>query len=457
MRTLAILGLTAVLGALAACAPRVVPVPAVETPRFPDFLPPSVPADAVGGRAAQHQDRAWRFLQAGDLTNAEREVEAALQAVPAYYPALTIAGYIGLAREDEERALTYFERSLARQNGDTAALVGRGQALVALNREPEAIATFEAALAVDPSLVDVRRRVAVLRFRALEQDLALAREAAQAGRLDAAEQAYRAALARSPDSAFLYRELADVERRRGQVDLAMEYFRKAIELDPSDAGSLLQIAALLEARDELTQALEVYDRALALDPAPSTEALRDAVRARLELARLPAEYRAIATASQVARGDLAALIGVRLSHVLQALAARETVVLTDMRGDWAEPWIVAVTQAGVMEAYANHTFQPRAPVRRVDLAEAVVRLLPHIAAPTDLRAWQGARRSFTDLSAGHLAYPAASAAVASGVMTMGSGGSFAPSEPVTGAEAMAAIERLEAMAGPPTGRRVPWQ
>jgi hypothetical protein len=181
------------------------------------------------------------------------------------------------------------------------------------------------------------------------------------------------------------------------------------------------------------------------------------LRARLELARQPAEYRAIATASQVTRADLAALIGVRLGHVLQAFAPRETVVLTDVRGDWAEQWIVAVTQAGVMEAYANHTFQPRASVRRVDLAEAVVRLLPHVASPGDLRAWQGARRTFTDLSAGHLAYPAASAAVASGVMTMGSSGSFAPSEPVTGAAAVAAIERLQAMAGPTSGRRAPWQ
>jgi hypothetical protein len=115
---------------------------------------------------------------------------------------------------------------------------------------------------------------------------------------------------------------------------------------------------------------------------------------------------------------------------------------------------MAVAQAGVMEGYANHTFQPQTVVRRIDLAQAVAQLLPVVAAPADLTAWQGAARSFADLSAGHLAYPAASAAVASGVMTAGAGGRFEPSRPVTGAEAVAAMQRLEAMGGLPAGQGV---
>ena len=40
---------------------------------------------------------------------------------------------------------------------------------------------------------------------------------------------------------------------------------------------------------------------------------------------------------------------------------------------------MSVTRAGVMEVYANHTFQPAAIVRRGDLAQAASRVLALIA------------------------------------------------------------------------------
>src|SRR5205807_5563588 len=114
----------------------------------------------------------------------------------------------------------------------------------------------------------------------------------------------------------------------------------------------------------------------------------------------------------------------------------ERVVVTDVGPHWAEAWIRAVARAGVVEPYANHTFPPQAAVRRADLAQAVRGLLARIGTPAEVRTWDNARPPFSDLSTGHLAYPAASAAVASGVMTAGDDGSFQPSRPVTGAEAV---------------------
>jgi tetratricopeptide (TPR) repeat protein len=436
--------LTLLFAVLSACAPRMAPVPVVETPKYPEFLAPVVPPGLAADRAARHQDPAWAFLQAGDLRNAEREVTAALRASPTFYPAETIAGYVRLARGDAKAALARFDASLARA-GSASAYLGRGQALAALEREPEAIAALEAALAVDPGLAAVSRQIEVLRFRALERDLAGAREAARSDRLDEAAHAYQAALASSPESAFLFRELGDVERRQGRQDEALAHFRRAVELDAYDASSLVQIAALLEDREDWTGALLAYDQALAIDPVAATAERRDAVRRRLDLATLPAEYQAIEGASEVTRGQLAALLGVRLAHVLTP--TRESVVMTDVRGQWAEPWIVAVAQAGVIDPFANHTFQPDLPVRRVDLAQTVVQLLTKIADPGEMRSWQISGRTFSDLSTGHLAHAAALVAVASGVMMAGPGDAFEPSMPVTGAEAVVAVERLAGMAG----------
>ena len=79
----------------------------------------------------------------------------------------------------------------------------------------------------------------------------------------------------------------------------------------------------------------------------------------------------------------------------------------------------------------------------------MARLLARVAAerPAAAKAWDSARLKFSDLAPSHLAYPAASVAVASGVMKTGAENNFQPSRPVTGAEAIDAIAKVESLAG----------
>ena len=436
---------------LSACAPKIVPAPVATAPRFPDFVRPAVPSAMANGPAAASASRGWSFLQAGDLRTAEREFAAALRILPAFYPAETSLGYLELARKDAKSALPHFDRALDlnAQHDDVSAFLGRGQALLALNRESEALTAFEAALAADPSQSELARRVEVLKFRSVEQGVGRARDAGRSGRLDEAVQAYTTAIASSPDSAFLYRERAGVERQKGDADAALADFRKAAALEPGDAKSFAQMGELLEARGEFEAAAKAYADASAIEPSAELDKHLEDLRNKTALARLPAEYRGIEQAPQVTRGDLAALIGIRLGSLLPAARRGDAALITDVRNHWAATWIMSVARAGIMEPYANHAFQPRTVVRRTDLAQAVARLLAQIANrnPARAKAWESARLKFGDLSASHLAYPAASAAVASGVMKTAGDNSFQPSRAVTGAEAIAAIERIEALAG----------
>jgi tetratricopeptide (TPR) repeat protein len=438
---------------LSACAPKIVPVPVVTAPKFPDFMRPAVPTAMANSPAAASAARGWALLQAGDFKTAEREFGAALKAMPAFYPAETSLGYLELARKDPKAALPHFDRALEinAQHDDVAAFIGRGQALLALNRETDALAAFEAALAVDPSQTELARRVEVLRFRNVEQGLGRARDAARGGRLDEAALAYVAAIASSPDSAFLYRELAGVERRKGDADEAIDHFRKAAALDPGDAASLAQIGEILETRGDFDEAVKAYTDALAIEPGADLEKRLDDVRAKAALARLPAEYRAIEQAAQITRGDLAALIGIRLGGLLPAGRRGDAALITDVRNNWAAIWIMSVARAGIMEPFANHAFQPRTIVRRTDLAQAVARILAlaRIVAqnPGRAKTWESARLKFSDLSPSHLAYPAASIAVASGVMKTAGGNTFQPSKAVTGAEAIDTMANIQSLAG----------
>jgi Tfp pilus assembly protein PilF len=432
----------AALMASAACAAKVVQPPVVTAPKFPQFISPDVPAELASTLSAWSHDRGWRFLQAGDLRNAEQEFGLALRS-PDFYPSMAGRGYVELAREEPKAALEYFDKALAVRADYVSALVGRGETLLALRREADAIAAFERALAANPGLDDVRRRVEVFRFQSLERDLAAARQAAQAGRSEEAVQLYRAAITASPESPFLYRELGLVEARRGENDAALEHFRRAVQLDPSDAASIGSIAGIVEARGDLAEAMRLYDEALAIESSADLTRRRAALRERIELAALPDEYRAIPGAPQITRGDLAALIGVRLGPVLRQ--SRDAVVVTDLRTHWAGTWINDVVRAGVMQAYENHTFQPRAPVDRADLAAIVARLLADIVPRERIGQWRAAAIRFPDVPSGHMAYQEASVAVASGVLDRSADETFQPSRRVTGAEAVQAVERLRAM------------
>ena len=444
------------LAFVAACgAPKLIPAPVVTSPKFPDFLEPVVPPSYAGGPVATAQDRGWRLLQAGDTKNAEHEFTLALKAAPPFYPAEAGLGYVELARKDARGALQHFDRVLEREGRELSALVGRGQTLLTLEREADALKAFEAALAVDPTLTDVARRIEVLRFRGQQEDLNAARQSARSGRLREAASLYARAIQASPESPFLYRELAAVERRSGDGDRALEHLRQAVALEPEDAKSLVQIGEILEGLDDVEGAVKAYGDALAIEPNADVESKREAVRVRIELARLPDEYRAVEQAAEITRGDLAALVGVRLGALLQAPSSADAVLITDIRANWAATWIMAVARAGVMEPFANHAFQPDAVVRRADLAQVVSRLLTKLVevAPSAPKGWQSARLTFSDLAAGHLAYPAASAAVASGVMKTDANNSFQPSAPVSGSEAIDTIGRLEAMTRRATGAR----
>lgn len=428
------------------CAPKAPPALA-GAPKHPDFMFPAAPEGTLPAQAGR-LDRGWQYLQLDDLRNAEREFAAALKQQAGFYPADAAGAYVALARGNEAEALTRFDRALAANSEYVPALVGRGRALLGLDRVGDALVSFEAALAKDASLTDLKSRVDVLRFRATQDMLGRAKAATEGRRWDEAKAAYQQAIAASPDSAFLYRDLAAVEQKAGDAVAALEHYRKAVDLDASDARSWAAIGGLLEANDDVAGALAAFERARAVDPAEVPEASVARLRARAALLKLPAEYRAIPGNAGVARGEIAALIGIRLESLVARTKPRQ-LIITDIRTHWAQQWINAVARAGIMDPLPNYEFQPELRVRRGELALTVSRLLAVIgAARPDLqKKWQGAKVAVADVPAGHLSYPYVSQAVAAGVMPL-TNGNFELLRSVSGAEAIEIIGRLESLARP---------
>lgn len=441
--------LTALAGAAlvaAGCAGTPPPAVAPVTPQHPEFVFPAA-APGTPATTVDRLTRGWQRLQANDLGAAEKEFQAIDGAQRETPPAQAALGYVELARRRPDAAIPHFEAASPAGHPYGPALVGRGLAELEAHRDEAALTAFEAALAVDRALPDLPERVATLRVRVVQDRISRAERAVAAGNWDDARAAYRAAIEASPESAFLYRDLALAERKAGRPETALELARAALVHDADDARAHALIGEVLAERGEYDGALAAYRRAAELDPSPALDGAIARVRDRAREAALPAQYRTIGERSQATRADLAALLGVRLAPVL-ARAPQRPVVVTDLRGHWAQAWMQAVARAGAMEVYTNYTFQPAAGLRRADLADTVSRVLA-LVAPSSLAKWDAAAVTASDVPATHLAFPAVRRAVAAGLLPL-EGGAFQLLRPVSGAEAAQVVDRLAAMAG---GRR----
>jgi tetratricopeptide (TPR) repeat protein len=395
---------------------------------------------------------AWSQLQAGNTGGADRTYARVLKVTPGLAAALAGQGYVALARQDAARAVERFDEALTGTPSLTAALVGKGQALLELDRLADALASFEAALAADPQLA-LAPRIEMLRFRVVEDSVARARSLAKGQDLDQARIAYEAAVRVSPDSAMLYRELADVERRAGLSAEADAHLGRALELDPQDRATHVVLAETREEAGDYDGAIASYEAALKLEPSAGIEARLERARERADLAGLPEQFQSLSAKADASRADLAAALAVRVPGLLSRAPARPTPVITDVRGHWARPFIVATLRAGVLDAYPNHTFQPTGRVTRAELAHAVLRTLDLLASQGDGRAegWRRAAPEFTDLAPSHPAYAAAAQSVAAGVLEP-SAGEFEPTRPVSGLDVLEAVSRVQRLAGPLAGR-----
>ena len=281
------------------CAAR---VPIVTTPAFPDFVFPAVPPEYTATGSEPEQRDAWAFLQVGQLDEAERRFAGLMERDADFYPASAGLGWVDVARGSYVDAVDHFDDALDAAGNYLPALVGRADALLATDDVGAALASFEAALAVDPGLERVVGIVGELRFQVMSERHAQARAAVEAGRLADAEAAYEDVIAASPESAFLYLELAEIKQQQGELDEALAHTRRARRLEPNEPDAVLMEGVLLESLGDLEAAEASYALAEALNPTRESEQGLLRVRRALQLALLPVEYRDIPDIESATRG-----------------------------------------------------------------------------------------------------------------------------------------------------------
>jgi tetratricopeptide (TPR) repeat protein len=436
MRRLLALTLAGGVLLLGACAPKVVP----PLPEGEDYVYPTpMPEASVSPKERNALEKAWRKVLAGDWEGALRDYRKILGRRPGLVSAETGLAFAHLRGGQAQSAAAQFVAALEHAPDYVPALVGAGSTALRRGDVDAAFALLQRALEVAPDDPLVRKRTAALKLRVTERHLAGARQAVGAGDDSTAAREYRAALEVAPELAEMRLALAELEVAQGDTAAAVATLRE----DPSgDREVRLRLGEVLLGQGEYEEARVVYREMLARDPT-DTEARRGARTAQeiLDFQAQPEEYRQIASSSRATRADLAALLEVMVTP-LQSLPLSEPRVAVDISGSWARESIATVVGLGLMEVYPNHTFQPRATVRRGDLARASSRVLVRLG-------WRGGvGPAPTDMRPSHLDHDAVRRVVGAGLMELGPGGAFEPWRPVSGREAQEVVEALSRLVSP---------
>lgn len=431
----ALLLAAALLAGGAGCAARA-PLP---VPEGEDYVFPTPTGRELSPSELKTLRTAWTEVLAGDGARAERLLTK-LRRPGVARPSVDAAiGYARMRAGRLQDASASFAAALGAAPASVAALVGAGSTAARRGDEEAALGYYRRALAVSPEDPLVRKRVGSLKLAATERKMARAQAAADAGDAAAAESEYRGILEVAPEVAPVRLALAEKLAGRGDSKAAAE----VLAGDPTgDRGLALRRAALLVDLADFDGAEAAYRALLARDPADAAaRAGVAAAREAREAASMPEEYRRIPAAARVTRADLAALLAARVKALRRAGPGEPTVAV-DIAGSWAREPIATVLALDVMEVYPNHTFQPWATIRRVDLARAAARTLDRLRWP------RAAAPAPSDMPGSHLDYDAVDRVLGAGVMTLGPDGAFEPWRAVSGREAIDVVDAVARLVGP---------
>ncbi len=193
-----------------------------------------------------------QLLQAGKAAEAEPLFLQALTSEPRHATALEMMGIIRFGQDRHEEALAYFDQT-ATLAPSFALFSNRGAALQLLHRFGEALASYDAALALQP-------RHAMVHFNR-------GRTLQDMGRFDEALGAYRASLALDPNFALAWNNCGNTLRALKRSDEAHAAYDRALGLAPNHVEALYNRGTLLWAeKGQYAGALRDLENAARIDP-----------------------------------------------------------------------------------------------------------------------------------------------------------------------------------------------
>jgi tetratricopeptide (TPR) repeat protein len=189
--------------------------------------------------------------RAGRLADAELVFADVLRVNPTDFEVLHLQGVIAHETGRHVRAVELIGSAIALR-ATPAAHLSLGGALMALGRYAEAVASYEAALSLQPHLAEAynNRGIALQQLQRSVEAL----------------ESFDRALALQPESAEFHNNRGNVLRHLDRAREALVSYERALTLQPDFAAALNNRGIVLQALLRFREAAGSYERALALKP-----------------------------------------------------------------------------------------------------------------------------------------------------------------------------------------------
>jgi tetratricopeptide (TPR) repeat protein len=424
---------------LASCVPAPPPPPNLYLENLPQSLTGSMELE----ERIQTQD-AWNLIRDGRLDKAQKAILNLGPENPLYAIG---QGYLALARDDYQSAEGFFNQAVENNPNSTLAHLGLVQTFQKTDASDKAFNELREVLKLDSRNAWARDSYEALKKQKTAAAVDEARAAAASGDVQKAENAYLRALHYSPESPAVHLALAGIYRKGNKPSSALVHLKAAATADPRNLDILTDYAETLEEAKQYERSLEIYEKILEIEPGNAkAREQAETLKNRLGIFELPSRYNDIATLPAIGREDLAALLAVKLRNDLGEAPGKPPIIV-DVSASWAAKFILKVTSLGLIDVYANHTFQPRRIVTRADLAEALDRVVVYLdeRGHRFFRQIPPERIQIADVTPEHAYYRPISDVLSYQIMELFPDRTFRPEQTVSGPEAGQAIDALLAL------------
>ena len=194
-------------------------------------------------------------LNLGQFDASAESLRRALELDPRYKNALQNTAELHRKQGRHEQAIDAYRAVIARDRRYALAYAGMGDALFRVGRYAESIESLRQALTLQPNLPT-----------AGNLQVLMGRASRELGRLDAAEEHFRLAMAIDPQDATSLRELAALYAAQQRHGEAHDLLRRARDLRPDDPTILQNIAESLRTQGRHEESLAAYRAVLAVHP-----------------------------------------------------------------------------------------------------------------------------------------------------------------------------------------------
>lgn len=389
-------------------------------------------------------EEAWAYIRQGRADKAGKALARLSPENPLYYIGF---GYVALLSDDLVNAAAYFQSAVNQFPELTLARIGLVQVCQRTGEEDRAFSELREILKVNPEHPWAREEYESLKNKKTSAALEEAKAALSAGDLEKAKETYLRALHYSPEFVPAHAALATLYKKEKKFSNALVHLQAAVASEPANKTLLEDYAATLEEAGQFEKSLQIYERVLELDSSDKKIQQRiESLRNRLGIYEIPSRYTEIPLAEAVTREEIAALVAIKFKDVLTEPTPQPPIII-DIATSWAVRFILKTTALGLLDVYANHSFQPRKPVTRAEMADLISRIIKYLEGRGHrfLRQIPVERIQVQDLTPEHICYLPIIQVLSYQIMELYPDRSFRPDQTLSGQEAIRILDVLLAL------------